>query len=536
MFKKTMFLTLALSTALSLLVLGQAFIKAQAKSNNSTDRPLVIGTTVAVSSLDPAQAYSLSDSEMLYNTGSGLLKHVPGTSVLEPGLALSLPQVSPDGLVYTFTLRAGLSFSDGTPFNASAVKMSLDRVKALAGDGSYLVTDFVSKTVAVNSTTLRITLKEPVAFFPQLLTTSPYYPVPINDTCYSAYEFSSDCLCGGIGPYTIVSGTLGVSLTLSANTGYFDTPARTSKVIIKFYDTSTELRQALEAGEIDLAWRRLEYQDLAELQANPNLQIMEVNGNLIRYLIINAIMDPFDDPDVRAALAAAVDRPAYAQQVFSDTTVPLYSMVPTGTWSHEDSFLNEYGDHNLAQAQALLLQEGYSETNPLPVNLYYGIDHYGDTEPALAAAIATNFEETGMVSVTLHPMAWADFIHNMSEGTMPVFLMGWWTDFQDPDNSLWTFAHSSSSSGVGSFYADSFMDYLLEEGRETTPIHGESRRLIYAMIQEYWVEEVPTIPLVQAKVYAAANDDVCGIVINPDEYLPFFTLYRCGTFIPLIVR
>jgi peptide/nickel transport system substrate-binding protein len=535
MFKRTMTLTLAFSTALSLLIVLQAFIDAQAKNNDMT-RPIVIGTTLDSDSLDPADTYNTHDWEVLYNAGSGLLRHVPGTNTLEPGLALTLPQVSVNGLVYTFTLRSNLYFSDGTPFNASAVKWSLDRVKALAGDVSFLVTDFVSETDVVNSSTLRVTLKQPAAFFPQLLTVGAYFPVPINHTCYDPYTFSSNCLCGGIGPYNIMAGTLNVSLTLSANPGNFGTHARTEQVIVKYYDTSAELRQALETGGIDLAWKNLEYSDLEALQANPAMHVIEGNGSQIRYLVFNATTPPFDDPYVRAALAASVDRPRYVQQVFTDTKVALYSMVTTGTWSHQDSFLTKYGDHNLAFAQALLIQEGYSETNPLPLDLYFGLDHYGTTEPAFAAAIAADFEETGMISVTLHPTDWFDFIQNIGEGVMPTFLLGWMIDFQDPDNSLWPFAHSSSSSGFGSFYVDSIMDYLLEAGRETTPVQGENRRQIYEMIQEYWAEEVPTVPLVQGKIYAFARNDVCGITFNPNEYLPYFTLYFCGTYIPLILR
>jgi peptide/nickel transport system substrate-binding protein len=538
MFKRTLTLTLALSTALSLLLVLQAFINTQAKTNTAPPQPLIIGTTANSISLDPAEAYNMHDSEILYNTGSGLLAHVPGTSILAPGLAIALPQVSPDGLVYTFTLRSGLQFSDGTAFNAYDVKWSLDRVATLASDEGvgYLVSDFVSETIVVNNTTVKIILKEPTAFFPQLVTTSPYYPIPINEDCYSPYEFSGDSLCGGIGPYTILTRTEDVSITFSANPSYYGMPPESNVIIVKYFDTSTDLRQALENGEIDVAWKDLDTSDLEALQTNPGVQVKEGNGNQIRYLAFNTSTPPFDDPDVRTALAAAVDRPSYVQGVFSDTKVPLYSMVPAGTWSHEDNFLTMYGDHNLDQAKILLQQAGYSETNKLEVDLWYGLDHYGETEPDLAAAIATNFEETGMVSVMLHPTEWSEFVGNLGDGIMPVFLLGWWTDFQDPDNSLWPFGHSSSSSGMGIFYDDDTMDAYLVIGRIVTPVQGSSRQLIYEMIQEYWAEEAPTIPLLQGKSYAATRTGVCGIVFNPNESLPYFTIHLCETYLPLILQ
>jgi peptide/nickel transport system substrate-binding protein len=536
MSKRMITLTLALSSALGLLFFLQAFIDTQAKANNNPSHPLVIGTTAQVTTLDPAESYNSADWEIIYNTGSGLLAHVPGTSELAPGLATTLPQISPDGLVYTLTLRPGLQFSDGTAFNASAVKRSLERVKALGSESSFLVTDTVSKTVAVNSTTVRITLKQPAAFFPQLLTVAPYYPIPINDNCYSTYDFSPDCLCGGIGPYTIVTRTADVSMTLRANPGYYGTPPRLAAIIVKYFDTSADLRQALENGEIDVAWKSLDLADLQALQTNPDIQVVEENGNQIRYLAFNTSAPPFDNPTVRAALANAVDRPAYAQEVFSNTKSPLYSMVPAGTWSHVDSFLSEYGDHNLAQAQTLLLQEGYSETNKLQVDLYYGLDHYGATEPLLAEELRADFEATGMVSVTLHPTDWGEFIQNLGKGVMPAFLLGWWTDFPDPDNSLWPFGHSSSSGSMGIFYDDDTMDAYLEIGRIVTPIQGYTRQVIYEGIQERWAEKAPTIPLVQGKSYAAARSEVCGIVFNPDEALPYFTIHPCETYLPMIIQ
>jgi len=127
----------------------------------------VYGTTEKVIDMDPANAYDFHTWEIFYNIYQGLLDYEPGTTKLIPGLA-TYYDISTDGKEYTFKLRRGLTFSDGTPFDASVVKWSIDRVIALKGDPSWLVTDFVDRVDIVDTYTVKFVLKNPVAYFPSL--------------------------------------------------------------------------------------------------------------------------------------------------------------------------------------------------------------------------------------------------------------------------------------------------------------------------------------------------------------------------------
>jgi len=509
-----------------------ASYSANAKTLTTPHLSLTIGTTNPITSLDPAQVSGAQEGEILYNAGSGLLTHVPGTSELAPGLAITMPEVSPSGLVYTFTLRSGLQFSDGTPLTASAVKWSIDRVAVLGGDLSYWVTEYVSETNVVDSTTVRFVLKQPVAFFPQVVANVPYYPVSPN--CFPPYQFDPNSNCGGIGPYTIVSWDHGVSIELTANPGYYGTPPQIRSIIVRHFATTAEMRQALEAGEIDMAWKSLTPQDYQELRTNPNLNVVDGEGKLIRYLCFNTTTAPFDNASIRIALAVAMDRETTAQAVFSDTRTALYSMVSVGIWSHRDSFLDLYGQRDLDLARTLLSQAGYSETNKLLVDLWYPLEHYGPLEPQFAAALASNIEETGLVSVSLHSADWSTYVGNLGTGVMPVFLLGWWPDYLDPDNLTWPFAHSGSGGPIN--YNNPVMDSLLEAGRVTTPIWGTAREAIYEDIQFLWALEAPTIPLLQEVSIAVTQDEVHGVMISPSGLLPYSTLYWYKTFLPFLVR
>ena len=119
---------------------------------------LVYGTTEKIIDMDPGKAYDFHTWEIFYNIYEGLMKYKIGSTELEPGLAESFA-ISADGKEYTFKLRKGLKFTDGTAFDANAVKWSIDRVMALEGDPSWLVTDFVDHVDVVEKNSVKFVLK-----------------------------------------------------------------------------------------------------------------------------------------------------------------------------------------------------------------------------------------------------------------------------------------------------------------------------------------------------------------------------------------
>jgi peptide/nickel transport system substrate-binding protein len=131
---------------------------------------------------------------------------------------------------------------------------------------------------------------------------------------------------------------------------------------------------------------------------------------------------------------------------------------------------------------------------------------------------------------------WYHYVANLSTGVMPVFLLGWWPDYLDPDTNTWYFAHSSSSLNVGIFYNNPIMDGLLEAGRETTPVWAPEREAIYQDIQFLWGLEAPTVPLLQEVSIAVTQDELDGVILSPSGMLPYFTMYRYEVYLPLVVR
>lgn len=486
-------------------------------------KPIVLGTTDKITVLDPAKTYDFYTWEVFTNIGETLLVYKPGTTELEMGIAESY-EVSPDGFHYTFKLREGMKFTDGEPLDAAAVKWSIDRVMRLNLDPAWLVTGYVESVDVVDTYTVRFNLLEPVGFFPYLVATTPY--VPVSSKSFPADE-TAEPTVGHHGPYKIKSWTRDVELVLEANPDYYGAPEipKAEDFVVKFFKDAATMRMAVETGEIDIAWKTLRPMDVVDLKGIGVLKIVEVPGPYIRYINLRCDRPPFDDVRLRRAVAAAIDRDRICTEAYKGTVAPLYSMVPMGMLSHIDAYKEEYGERNLELARTLLTEAGYSETDPFEFELWYTPTHYGDPEADVAAIMKESLEETGMMKVTLKSAEWATYAAEyMPAGVMPIFLLGWYPDYLDPDNYISPFLHSEASPHLGIFYSNPTMDEILEEAMVET---DTTKRIeLYERAQRLMADEAPQIPFFQGVLNAATSPDIKGLVLDPMMLLRYFLIYR----------
>lgn len=264
-----------------------SFAEGATPASGSTDT-IIIGTTDQVNSLDPVDAYSTHDWEIIKNTGVALMSYAAGSSELKPGAAADFPTISDDGKTYTFTLREGITFADGTPLTAQMYVDSWNRLNALQGQVSGLVTLYVESVEAPDDLTVVYHLKNAYAFFPAIAATSPF--VATNPNEYAAdkiVQFPEKI--DGIGPYRMVSYVPGEQTVLEANPNYFgdDKPA-IKNVIIKYFAEPGTMSNALEKGEIDIAWRILGPVEAVRLQSVDGVVVESIeDAPALRYLSIN---------------------------------------------------------------------------------------------------------------------------------------------------------------------------------------------------------------------------------------------------------
>ncbi|NMB68875.1 MAG: hypothetical protein GYA20_08945 [Chloroflexi bacterium] len=261
-----------------------SFTADAAPASGSTDT-IIIGTTDEVNSLDPQDAYATHDWEIIKNTGLPLLAYEPGTTNLVGGAAVDLPTVSEDGLTYTFTLKDGLMFADGTPITA-ANYVTLWKRFSLEGQVSGLIQNYVADVAAPDEKTVVITLKDSFGFLPALAATAPF--VLANPAIFPEDEIVTfPETVDGLGPYRMVSHTPGEQMVLEANPNYIGTPPNIKNVIIRYFADPATLANAVETGEIDIAWRVLGPVEAIRLQSVEGLTVTTVDAPALRYMVFN---------------------------------------------------------------------------------------------------------------------------------------------------------------------------------------------------------------------------------------------------------
>jgi len=494
-------------------------------ASHAQTETLIQGTTEKTMDLDPATSWSSFDWEVFMNVFPALNSHVPGTGDVGPGLAESYT-ISEDGKEYTFHLRKGLKFADGTPFDAHAVKWSIDRVFKLKGMPAFLVTSYVDHVEVVGPHDAKFVLKSPVSFFPALATRPPY--APLNPKQYpqdQALHFPSQSQwgkLGGLGPYQIVSFKRDQEVVLEANPNYYGPKPKTRRIVLRHFADSTTLRLSLERGEIDLAFKTLNPSDINDLRKSEDLKTVEMISPYSRYLFFCTAIPPFNDKVLRQAVAATIDRPAIIQKVFLGQRKPLYSVVPRGIWSHMDVFKESSGDCNVAKAKELLASRGYNENDKLAFDLWYTPSKWGDTEVDFAAVLKEQLEATETMRVDVKSAEWATFVEYMGKKVMPVYMVQFVPDYIDPDTYLSSFGSTGASASYGIFYSNKDWDAMLSKGMVET---DKSERIkIYEKLQQQWRTECPAIPILQGTLHLFTRKNIEGVAFDPTGLLLYQNL------------
>lgn len=494
-----------------------------------TRATIIIGSTDKITDLDNARTYDFFTWGIMANTNEGLLKHEPTTLEIVPGLADPSfgggkgYEVSADGTVYTFKVRPNVKFTNGNPVDAAAVKYGIDRVVRIHDPQGvdWLVTTFVKSVEVVDPLTVRITLVGPVGYFPSMVALCPTY-FAVDSQTYPANEVNSEGKVG-YGPYMIAKWERDVELDLVANPNYYGEKPKTPNIVVKFYKDATTMRLALEKGEIDVAWSTLNPTDILDFKSKPEFTVISSSSPRIRYIIFtNVAKPPYNDIHVRRALALALDRDAIASRVFKGLATPLYSMIPAMFASvHVDTFKDMW-PMNLDKAKSELTAAGYSETNKLSVELWYTPSHYGDTEADVAAVVKESWEKTGMVTVTLKSAEWGTYTSYMGAGTMPVYLLGWYPDYLDPDDYISPFYLTGNA--YSKDYSNPQMDQLIHEAQVTSD--QDQRASMYKEMQSIAGNDIPFIPMFQGEVSAVCKANVKGVVVDATVILRYWIIYK----------
>ncbi|MDX3358453.1 MULTISPECIES: ABC transporter substrate-binding protein [Streptomyces] len=489
------------------------------------DDPIVVGTTSAPSTLDPAASWDGS-WELFRNIYQTLLSYPYGSTTPQPDAARTCGFTDAANRTYRCVLRAGTTFSDGHSLDAAAVKYSLDRIRRInvSGGPAGLLANLRSITTEGDREVV-FHLARPDATFPFVLATPAMSLVDPDH--YPAHSLREDGRVTGSGPYRLSSYDEGEKAELRPNGRYQGLAERKNDAVtIEYFRDSAGMVGALQRGDIDATYRGIAASDVVALQADQvkdGLEIVENPGIEISYLVFNP-EDPWAGKKaVRRAVAQVVDRAAIAHKVYKDTVRPLYSMVPAGLVGHTTDFFDDFGEPSTSKARKILAEAGI--TRRVPLTLWYTIDRYGSETAPEFSELKQQLEDSGLFTVALRGRPWKTFEAGYRRGEYPVFGRGWFPDFPDADNFVAPFVGKDNALGTP-YPAKEITDVLLprSRGRGDRGTVAED----FAEAQRILADDARLLPLWQGKQYVATDEDLAGAerALDPSTIMLMWELHR----------
>ncbi|OIJ96412.1 ABC transporter substrate-binding protein [Streptomyces colonosanans] len=495
-------------------------------SSSSADKgPIVVGTTSAPSTLDPAASWDGS-WELFRNIYQTLLSYPTGATVPGPDAADDCSFTDRTNLVYRCVLRKDMTFSNGHPLDARAVKYSIERIRAInAPGGPAGLLGSLDRVTASGDREVVFHLNKPDATFPFVLATPAMSIVDPDE--YPARSLRKDGKVLGSGPYRLKSYKEGSRAELVSNDHYKGfAKLRNDAVTIQYFQDSGEMVSALREKRIDVTYRGLASPDIVSLQGNASkegLQLVEGVGITINYLVFNP-KDPWAGKlAVRRAVAQVVDRPAIAHKVYKDTVDPLYSMVPTGLTGHVAGFFDDYGDPSSSKARKILQEAGI--TSRVPLTLWYTTDRYGSETAPEFRELKSQLEGSGLFTVTLKSRPWKTYEQGANKGEYPVSGRGWFPDFPDADNFIAPFVGEQNALGTP-YPATEITGVLLPKSRRQSDRGNVVEEFQHA--QRILVDDARLLPLWQGKQFVAASEEISGgeQALDPSTIMKMWELSR----------
>lgn len=317
-----------------------------------SDASLALGLVLEPESLDFTTTDGAAIPQLLLGNVYETLVNQAQDGSIVPGLAESWT-VSDDGLTYDFTIRQGVTFSDGTPFTAEDAAFSIDQVKTAWTVGVARAMDIVSSATAASPTELTVTLSSPDALWLFKMTTrigAMFSKDHVADLATAAI---------GTGPYTVGDWVHGDSITLHRNDSYWGSAPMVKTVVFKYYQDATAMNNALLTGDIQVITTVQTPQALAQFEGDDRFQIINGTTNGKVMMTINNAAPALSDLRVRQAINYALDKNAILQGAWAGYGTVIGSHeVPTDPWFVD---LADRYPHDVAKAKELLAAAGESD-------------------------------------------------------------------------------------------------------------------------------------------------------------------------------
>jgi len=468
--------------------------------------------------LDPALGPDANSAVAVNMIYSGLVTADKDLNVLPDQATWD---ISSDNKVYTFHLKSGITFSDGTPVTAQTYVYTLTRAllpKVQSGIATFFEgaivgandvnngkTTTLTGVKAIDNQTLQITLTQPTPYFLEVLTNSIYFPLneklidQHGQTEWVNYVADNGA---GTGPFMVKEWDHNVKMILVPNPHYYGKKTRLSEVDMIFVKDPTTAFKSFRAGQYDLIWNitaqdQLIAKSIAGFTRHPLLQT--------DLLFFHNKMPPFDKVQVRQAFAYATDRNTLVHAIFKDTVTPAPTIIPPGMPGYQPNYQGL--PFNKDKAKQLLTSVYPDVSKVPPITFSYP---NSQVTPSEAAALQAMWQGALGIQVKLRSVDLNAYNDETAKHLVQFGFTQWGADFPDPYDWLALNLLSTASNNNGEWNNPEF-DQTIAQAEKMS---GDARIALYNKAEQIAIEDVGWLPLDHQALAAVIPSYVHGIILN----------------------
>lgn len=534
--KRVLSLVLAVAMVATLAIGCGSKDKGSADTDKKAEKQLAVQIGPNPETIDPALNSAVDGGNMILHLFEGLLTIDKDEQIAE-GCAEKWEQ-SEDGLTWTFTLRDGLKWSDGSDLTANDFVYSWKRVcdpktaapyaetvlgmvkgyaDAIAGNTDALAVS------APDDKTFVVELSYPCTYFDSLAafaTLSPVQQKTVEDNG-DAWATAADTFISN-GPFYITEWVPDSHITVSKNPNYWNADAiKLDSIKFVLMEDANAAYSAYKNGEV-LMIKDVPTEEIPSLKDSDEFHIDPLAGTY--YLSLNDAKEPFTNVNVRKALSLAIDRDYVANEIMQGTYSPAYNFMGPG-WVDTDgsefmknanggkTYISEDFEANLAEAKKLMEAEGYSKDNMLKFT--YSTNDMGYHKP-VAEYLQQAWAEI-YVDLKVEVVEWSSFTPMRRQGQYDASRNGWVCDYTDPSNMI-ELLYSTNGNNDGKF-KDADFDAAIDESRTTVDPVKRSAALHKA--EDILMEKAACIPVAYYNEYYLQSPKLTGIWHSPRGYWYF---------------
>lgn len=539
-----------LLTLLSLLLLASIALAGCGGAASSTEGPtLIFSQSADAGTLDPAIETSANSLQPIAHIYEGLTDFEPGSTTPVPKLATSW-EASDDGLEWTFHLREGVKFTDGTPFDADAVVFNFERWWDTSnpynlGADQFIYWDYMfqgfkgdeSSVLAgvekVDDMTVKLTLSRPNASLLNTLAMENFrFASPTAVQEQGENYGTSEGQAVATGPFKVEEWVKEDHLTLVRNEDYWGEKPTLQRITFRVIPDASAAFLALQAGDIDMIteWASPGPDQLKEAEADPNIQVLYNPGLNVGYLGLNQSKEWLQNINTRLAIAYAIDKAGIVAALNPDNAQVAKEFQPPSLWGYNDS-IEDY-PYDPAMAKDYLqkaIDEGVEIPDPVIFYVMPAARLYFPQPQQLGELIQAQLAEIG-INAEIQSPAWPDpYLSDLEEdGTKAdIFLLGWGGDNGDPDNFLCVFfcggdTQFNNDGAGGGVAPDEEIAQLLRDA--VTETDFATRESMYQQANQMIHDAVISVPLQHIEAPTLARANIKGYVPSPvREVLTYLT-------------